>query len=144
MAWWGWIVIGALLLIAEIAFIDLEFYLVFIGVSALAVGLLALFGIALPVWAQWMLFAALSLGSMVLFRQRIYRKLRPAAKGFDATPGGETFRLAERLGPGETCRADFRGTTWTVKNGSEESIEAGELARIERADSLVLLVKKVD
>lgn len=35
MPWWGWIVIGALLLGAELMVIEAEFFLVFIGVAAL-------------------------------------------------------------------------------------------------------------
>jgi hypothetical protein len=33
MPWWGWMVIGALLLGAELMVIEAEFFLVFIGVS---------------------------------------------------------------------------------------------------------------
>ena len=48
MPWWGWITVGALLLVAEITIVDLEFYLVFLGVSALAVGLSLVAGFAMP------------------------------------------------------------------------------------------------
>ena len=41
MIWWQWFVLGALLLGAEIA-IDAEFYLVFLGISAIVVGLIGL------------------------------------------------------------------------------------------------------
>ena len=48
MPWWGWMAVGALLLVAELTFVDLEFYLVFLGLSALITGMLELAGIALP------------------------------------------------------------------------------------------------
>ena len=60
MTWWSWMVLGALLLGAELFAIDAQFYLVFLGVSAVLVGLTSLFGIVMPEWAQWMAFAALS------------------------------------------------------------------------------------
>ncbi|TDJ16346.1 MAG: NfeD family protein, partial [Deltaproteobacteria bacterium] len=41
MVWWQWIVLGVVLLGAEMM-VDAEFYLVFLGVSALTVGLLDL------------------------------------------------------------------------------------------------------
>ena len=31
MQWWGWIAVGVILLGAELAFVDAQFYLVFIG-----------------------------------------------------------------------------------------------------------------
>ena len=61
MAWWSWMVLGAVLLAAELFAVDAQFYLVFLGVSAALVGLAALFGITLPEWGQWFAFAALSL-----------------------------------------------------------------------------------
>ena len=33
MPWWGWIVVGAVLLGAELLLIDAEFYFVFLGVA---------------------------------------------------------------------------------------------------------------
>ncbi len=79
MAWWGWIAAGALLLAAEMGLVDAEFYLVFLGLSALLVGLLALAGLGGPPWVQWLLFAALAATSLVLFRGRVYSRLRPRA-----------------------------------------------------------------
>ena len=61
MTWWGWMVLGAVLLGAELFAIDAQFYMVFLGVSAALVGLAGLLGLAMPEWAQWMAFAALSL-----------------------------------------------------------------------------------
>ena len=50
MPWWGWITVGALLLAAEMTIVDLEFYLVFLGVSAFVVGLLGLAEVSMPFW----------------------------------------------------------------------------------------------
>ena len=81
MPWWGWITIGALMLAAEMTFVDLEFYLVFLGVSAMLVGAVELAGVAAPVWAQWLLLGGLSLGSLVLFRHRVYVHMPPPPEG---------------------------------------------------------------
>ncbi len=62
MPWWGWIIIGVVLLCAELFAIDAQFYLVFIGIGAVIVGLGQLLGLDLPMWGQWLLFAALSIG----------------------------------------------------------------------------------
>jgi hypothetical protein len=65
MPWWGWITVGALLLAAEMTIVDLEFFLVFLGASALLVGMLGLAGVPLPFWMQWIVFAVLAIGSLV-------------------------------------------------------------------------------
>ena len=45
MQWWAWIAVGAILLGSELAFVDAQFYLVFIGAAALVVGFLDLAGL---------------------------------------------------------------------------------------------------
>ena len=49
MYWWAWIAVGAILLGSELAFVDAQFYLVFVGASAFVVGMLQLAGVGLPV-----------------------------------------------------------------------------------------------
>jgi len=60
MQWWAWIAVGAILLGSELAFVDAQFYLVFVGASAFVVGLLQLTGLDLAAWLQWLIFAALA------------------------------------------------------------------------------------
>ena len=45
MTWWSWMILGAVLLGAELFAVDAQFYLVFLGVSAAIVGLASLAGI---------------------------------------------------------------------------------------------------
>ena len=52
MTWWGWMVLGAVLLGAELFAIDAQFYLVFLGLSAALVGLGSLLGIEMAEWVQ--------------------------------------------------------------------------------------------
>lgn len=139
MPWWGWVTIGALLLAAEMTFVDLEFYLVFVGASALIVGMIGLSGVPLPYWLQWIVFAVLGIGSLVLFRQRFYAKLRPPAdaviqEGVDGALATATAAIA----PGEQGAVTLRGTTWTARNVGSVSIPSGASCRVERADGLLL------
>ena len=76
MLWWQWIILGLVLLGAEMM-VDAEFYLVFLGVSAIGVGLLGLVWIDSPLWAEWVLFSVLSVASLLLFRSKVYSRLRP-------------------------------------------------------------------
>ena len=140
MEWWAWILVGAILLGAELAFIDAQFYLVFVGASALVVGFLAVAGLALAVWLQWLIFAVLAAASMLTFRRRIYERMRrglPAVKG---GPAGEIVTLPTALPPGETCRLEYRGGSWSAVNGGASPIVAGAKARIDRVDGLTLIV----
>ena len=93
MSWWGWIIAGAILLGAELAFVNAQFYLVFIGSAAIVVGLVTSVTPALASWAQWAIFGVLAIVSMVTFRSRIYRKLRgqvpPTREEVDAYLKGE-------------------------------------------------------
>ena len=91
MEWWQWVVLGAGILAAE-TLIDSEFYLIFIGLSAIAVGLNGLAPYSLPLWGQWLLFATLAAGSTIIFRRKLYEKLRGNPVEVAAGVIGEKFR----------------------------------------------------
>lgn len=142
MPWWGWLVAGAILLAVEMFVLDAQFYLVFLGVSAAAVGLLGLAGVEMPEWAQWLVFAGLSLIAMVSFRKRVYQLVR-GRTGIveERLTLGDRVTVPVRLEPSHTCRVDYRGSSWTVRNIDEIAIEAGREAVISRIDGLILLVR---
>jgi len=140
MMWWGWIVLGVVILGAEMFVIDAQFFLVFIGLSAVLVGLLDLFGLAMPVWGQWITFAALGLISMVTFRKGLYLKVKGTAPGFRASLAGDMVLVANELPPGAESRTSHRGTKWTVRNVGSGSIPAGQSARVVKTEGLVLHV----
>ena len=140
MEWWAWSAVGAILLGSELAFVDAQFYLVFVGASAFAVGMLQLTGLGMPVWLQWLIFAALAVTSLVIFRQRIYDRMRRKLPPLKGGPAGEVVTLPAELPPGETCRLEFRGCSWSALNGGKTVIAAGAKARIERVDGLTLVV----
>ena len=140
MMWWGWIVLGVVILGAEMFVIDAQFYLVFIGLSAVLVGLVDLAGLALPEWAQWTMFGVLSLISMFTFRKSLYLRIRGTVPGFRASMKGDMIRVADELAPGAESRAEHRGTKWTIRNIGAGSIAAGQRARVVKTEGLVLHV----
>lgn len=140
MTWWSWIILGAVLFGAELIAIDAQFYLVFLGLSAVLVGLLDLAGIAPPESVQWAIFAALSLVSMFTFRKTLYKKIRGGAPGFNASIEGEEIKVEVDLDPGSDTRAEFRGTNWTILNVGSTTIQGGSRARIVKTDGLKLHV----
>ena len=142
MPWWGWITVGTLLLVAEMTIIDVEFYLVFLGVSALAVGLALVSGLALPIWLQWLAFAALAVISLVVFRQRIYTRFRPPAEGsIQDGVDGELATAVASIPPGASGGVLLRGSRWTGRNQGNVLIPAGSTCRVERRQGLVLDIR---
>lgn len=140
MTWWAWMILGAVLFGAEIFAIDAQFYLVFLGLSAALVGLLGVAGVAMPEWAQWLVFAGLALISMFTFRRSLYQKLRGDVPGFKAGVSGEYLVVPADLAAGGQGRASFRGSDWTVVNDSGRLIAAGSRVQIVRNDGLTLYV----
>ena len=140
MEWWAWILVGAILLGSELAFVDAQFYLVLIGASAFVVGLALLTGVGLPVWLQWLIFAVLAATSTFIFRRRIYERMRRKMPPMKGGPAGEIVTMPTALHPGEGCRLEYRGGSWSAVNGGNAKIAAGAKARIERVDGLTLVV----
>jgi membrane protein implicated in regulation of membrane protease activity len=140
MQWWAWIAVGAILFGSELAFVNAQFYLMFVGASAIAVGLLDLAGFAIADWLQWSVFAVLAVVSMVAFRRRVYERLRRTLPTMRHGPAGETVIMPTALQPGDTCRLEFRGTSWSAMNAGSSVIGEGARARIARVDGLTLIV----
>ncbi len=141
MLWWHWMILGAVILGAELLMIDAQFYLVFLGLSAALVGLAELFGIALPEWGQWTAFAALSLLSFFTFRKSLYEKIRGGdSADFHESIAGETLNIRDELAAGGESRTDFRGSKWTVRNTGSAAIPAGGRAKVVKVDGLTLHV----
>jgi len=140
MYWWAWIAVGAVLFGAELAFVDAQFYLVFVGAAALITGSLRLLGFDLAVWLQWLIFAILAVVSMLFFRRRIYGRMRGSLPAMRTGPAGETLTIGVALQPGEGCRLEFRGSSWSALNEGAVPIAAGARARIARVDGLTLIL----
>ena len=141
MTWWGWMILGAVLLSAELFAIDAQFYLVFLGLSAALVGLAGMLGLAMPEWVQWTAFAALSLISFFTFRKGLYEIIRSGAKGFRSTISGDTINIGEELAAGDEARAEYRGTRWTVRNTGVSAIAAGSRAKVVKVVGLTLHIE---
>jgi membrane protein implicated in regulation of membrane protease activity len=141
MQWWAWMAVGGILLGAELAFVDAQFYLVFVGAAALLVGCLHLAGLELASWLQWLIFTVLSVFFMLGFRRRIYQRIRGRLPALASGPAGETVTLAVALAPGESCRLEYRGSSWSAVNRGHAPIPAGARARIERVEGLTLVLR---
>jgi membrane protein implicated in regulation of membrane protease activity len=140
MNWWGWIIAGAILLGAELMFVNAQFYLVFIGSAAVLVGLVT---VLTPIadWAQWALFALLAIVSMMTFRSRVYQRFHGPSPPVNTSPVGGSITLPVSLPAGESCQAEYGGAFWTVCNDSDVPIASGNRARIASVRGLKLYVR---
>jgi inner membrane protein len=137
MNWWMWLAAGLLLLIFELA-TPSGFFVMFFGLGALAVGALTRFDVVGPAWSQWLLFSVLSIAFLLLFRGRLQKRFeRPPVKAVE-TLVGELAIPRQRLAPGAVGRGETRGTDWTVRNESAQTLEPGQRCRVVRVDGLQL------
>ncbi len=137
MLWWQWMVLGTLFLGAEMA-VDAEFYLVFLGVSAVLVGLLGTTSIALPIWAQWLVFSGIAVANLVIFRARVYKKIRGRVPDRVEGVAGEVALVSKEIPPGELGSVELRGAVWQARNIGNEPLAAGSRAIVQGTHGLVL------
>lgn len=141
MPWWGWVLVGTLLLAGELFVVEADFYLVFLGFAAVAVGFLDLLGLGGPMWLEWLMYAVIALGSTILFRQRVYQQLRPPGGPVSDSVIGERAVARGAIAPGAHGEAELRGAVWQARNAGTAPIAPGARARIEGVDGLVLILR---
>ena len=54
---------------------------------------------------------------------------------------GDRIVIPQRLEPGQSCRAEYRGSSWTARNVDQQAIDAGKEAVISNVDGLTLHVR---
>jgi hypothetical protein len=140
LLWWHWFLLGLLLVLAEMAAAG-GFYIIFFGIAAIVIGVLASVGLAGPTWMQWLLFSVLSIGSLLLFRTRLLNMFQrdPQAPTVDQLVG-EIATANGYLAPGAVGQVELRGTVWTARNESEGALLQGARCRVVRVEGLMLHV----
>ena len=137
IAWWHWLALGLILVALEMAASG-GFYIIFFGVSAIAIAILRLVGLGGPVWVQLVLFSVLAVGSLLVFRNPLLRwlKLDRPAVDVDSMVGGLAVPL-EDIAPGAVGRAELRGTVWSARNRASRAVARGERCRVVTIDQLM-------
>lgn len=138
--WWHWLVLGLVLAAAEMASAG-GFYIIFFGLGAVTVGILAAFGLAGPVWMQTFLFSAISIASLALFRSRLLKIMQPdpQAPSVDALVG-EVAIAAEDVPAGSIGKVELRGSSWSARNDAGVAVIRGTRCRVTAVDGLTLHV----
>jgi inner membrane protein len=142
MPWWIWI-LGGLALLAVELMTPGGFFVIFFGVGALVTGLLAGLGLVEAGSIEWLLFSAVSIVSLLLFRKPLleWMKNREPARAPVDSLVGETAVLTEDLPAGGVGKAELRGTSWSVRAREAAGLKRGQRARVEQVDGLTLWVR---
>lgn len=139
--WWQWLLLGFGLMAAELATPG-GFYIIFFGLAAVIVGLLAGVGASGPLWTQMLLFSALAVGSLLVFRGRLLKWLQadPQQPSVDLLVG-EVGTATEDLALDQVGRVELRGTTWSARNRGARAIARGARVTVVGVDGLMLFVE---
>ena len=137
MSWWLWIVLGVAFLVAEVT-VDAAFWLLFIGIGAVVVGLGGFFGLTGPPVAQWLVFAGLSLVLLYFLRGRLRALVMRRQGGPVEAVIGEEATVVSAMAAGAAGKAMLRGAEWDARNVGSSEIAQGARVRVARVDQLVL------
>ena len=141
MIWWYWMLIGLVLLGAEMVTPG-GFYILFFGLAALAVGTLAGVGLVQAEWLQWLLFSGLAILSLLIFRGPLLAWIKTQdneVPNVDSMAGESAIPL-EDLVPGGTGKAELRGTTWTAHNAGAALLKKHQRCKVDRVEGLTLWI----
>ena len=138
MEWWQWLAGGLGLIVLEVV-TPSGFFVIFFGIGALTVGILARLAIVEAWWLQWLLFTVLSVVYLLLFRGRL-KSLVPMPPPTVDSLVGVLATAQEHLLPGLVGRVEVRGSAWSARNTSDVTLETGQRCRVVTVDGLLLTV----
>lgn len=146
--WIFWLVLGAILIVAEV--FTSGFVLLWFGIGALAAAFAGLIGID-SLALQFLLFAGVSIGltaaSRTIFvnyfsREKTGESLRT---GVDALPGKIGTVVSSSKGAMHEGAVKVFGSTWTAYPApGEEPLEAGERVCVESVEGASIYVRRVE
>ncbi len=142
MSWWMWIVGGIVLLGIELVTPGSLFW-IFFAIGAVVAGLAAAVFPDLPLAGLGILFSAVSLASLALFRKPLLERMNRQSPQSDTVDNlaGEVAIAVTDIAPGAVGKAELRGTAWSAINGTAATIAASQRCRVDRVDGLMLILR---
>lgn len=140
MEWWIWILLGLLLLLAELLTPG-GFYIIFFGIGAVVVGVLAGLNAAGPLWFQFILFSILSVLTLWLFREKLLQLTQGERRKNVDSLVGETAVATEEIHLNAVGKAELRGTSWNARNVGDRPLTRGQRCIVERVEGLTIFVR---
>jgi membrane protein implicated in regulation of membrane protease activity len=118
------------------------FFILFFGVGAVAVGVLDLLGLTLDTPWQVILFLAISIVALLVFRKPMkewFAGMVPSGKVDSLI--GEVAQAMEDIPGGGLGKVELRGSAWNARNLGVEPIPRAARCRVENVDGLTLHVR---
>ncbi len=143
VAYWMWILLGLALLAFEVLTPG-GFFALFFGAAALFVAALAGLDVVEGPTLQWATFGTVGTVSLVTLRRHVTRWFGGNRSGKVDQLQSEPATVIEAMTSGGRGRVELRGTPWSAQNDGDQSLQAGERARVLRVSGLTLHVKKED
>ncbi|MET0691026.1 MAG: NfeD family protein [Candidatus Binatia bacterium] len=140
MDWWLWILLGLLLFLAELTTPG-GFYIFFFGIGAVIVGILVGFQAAGPPWFQFILFSAISVLCLWLFREKLLQLTRGPLSDNVGSLVGEVAVPLEDISVNSVGKAELHGTSWNTRNIGDKPLARGQRCRVERVEGLMIFVR---
>lgn len=141
MEWWLWVLIGLVLLLAEVLTPG-GFFLFFFGCAAGLVGALVALGALPEFWQQGAVASVASVVAIALFRQPLKERFTPPSPGVPVDSMiGEVAIASGDIAPGGTGKVEMRGTAWNARNIGPAPLASGQRCRVELVDGLTLLIR---
>lgn len=145
--WIVWMVLGVILVIAEI--FTSGFVLLWFGVAAFAAALAGLVGLGIPF--QFLIFLLVSIGLTAASRTIFVNYFSQGKKGgelksgVDALPGKIGTVVSSSSGALHEGAVKVFGSTWTAFPAEgEEPLEAGDRVEVERVQGASIYVRRVE
>jgi inner membrane protein len=136
-----WLVIGLIMLVAELLSVFLVF--VFFAVGACVTALLASVGVLSSIEMQIITFSVISLLSLMAFRKHARQLLDNRGKSFEYNEFiGETAMVIRDIPVSGEGKIYYRGAEWKAVSGHEDPILAGSKVVIVRTEGIVLVVEE--
>ena len=120
------------------------FYIIFFGAAAVIIGVLKLFGMALTLPMEGLLFCMLSVVGVVFFRDKLQARFaQPVPQIPVDSLISQTAVAIDELAAGAVGKVELRGTAWQAQNLGDTPIQKAERCRIERVEGLTLYVRSL-
>ena len=134
MTWWLWVLLGMLLLVAEMATPG-GFFAFFFGLSGLVVGVLVALEVAGPIWLQWVLFAVIAIGALALLRGPLQARMNVSTDGkaVDSLVG-EAAVVTTEIPAGGSGKVELRGSSWNARTDAGPALALGQRCVVDRID----------
>lgn len=141
MIWWYWLLLGLVLLGAEMMTPG-GFYILFFGLAALMVGAIAWLDLVQGDSTQWLLFSGLAVAFLLLFRGPLLARINAAEVKHPDVDSmlGEIATPVDTLAAGAVGKVELRGTTWSARNTGLTPLIKGQRSKVTGMDGLTLLI----